>query len=121
MIAYLLVGLTILVGASHYWQAITISPPDSGERLNASLLLVFFACLIPFGYRFARITIGVLFLFFAFINLLAILAYVRDFSGDSLQFLFLTLVLGTLGCLLLSLQSVRVFEEERGKQQLANR
>ncbi len=118
IIAYLLVGLTILVGVIHVWQPITISPSDSSERFNASLLLIFFACLIPFGYRFARVGLGWIFLLFTSINLLIFLTYIREINGETLGGGFLTIILGVLGYLLLRSPSIRIFEENRQKQQL---
>ena len=121
--AYFLIGLTILIGSFHYWQPITISPTDGGERFGASLFIIILACLIPYGYRFARIAIGAMFLFFASINLLILLAYVRDLSLNSLGICCLTLVLGFVGGSLLNWKSVRIFEEEREereKRQLLN-
>ena len=115
--AYFLIGLTILIGALHYWQPITISPTDGGERFSASLFIIFLACLIPYGYRFARITIGAIFLFFASINLLIILAYVRDLSANSLAIGSITFVLGFVGYSLLMWKSVRIFEEERQERE----
>jgi hypothetical protein len=116
IIAYLLVGLTVLVGAIHTWQPLTISPPESTVRLKASLLLMVFACLIPFGYRFARISLGFIFLFFASVNLLIFSAYVREFNSEILTGGFLTILMGILGYSLLFLPSIRVFEESRQKQ-----
>lgn len=117
--AYLLVGLTICVGAIHTWLPITISPPDSGERFNASLFLVFCACSIPFGYRWTRVSLGWIFLFFTSINLLIYLAYVREINNEILGSVFITMVMGVLGYSLLRSSSVRIFEENRCKQQLA--
>jgi hypothetical protein len=119
IVAYLLVGLTILVGAIHTWQPLTIGPPDSSERFKASLFLVSFACLIPFGYRFARISLGFMFLFFTSVNLLIFLAYVREINSEILTGGFLTILMGALGYSLLFLPSIRIFEENRQKQQLA--
>jgi hypothetical protein len=118
-IAYLLVGLTILVGAIHTWQPLTISPPDSNQRFSASLFLIFLACLIPFGYRFARVALGWMFLFFTCINLLIGLAYVREINSDIAIGGFLTITIGVLGYLLLSSPSIRIFEENSQKRKLA--
>lgn len=118
IIAYLLVGLTVLVGVIHVWQPITISPSDSSKRFDASLFLIIFACLIPFGYRFARVRLGWIFLFFTSINLLIFLAYIREINGETLGGGFLTLIMGVLGYLLLRSPSIRIFEENRQKQQL---
>jgi hypothetical protein len=119
LVAYLLVGLTILIGAIHTWQPLTISSPDSSERFNASLFLVVFACLIPFGYRFARVALGWIFLFFTSVNLLIFLAYVREINSEILIGGFLTIIMGALGYLLLRSSSIRVFEENRQEQELA--
>ena len=115
-IAYLLVGLTVFVCAIHTWQPLTISPPESSVRFKASLILVFFTCLIPFGYRFARISLGFIFLFFTTVNLLIFSAYVREINSDILIGGFLTILMGVLGYSLLFLPSVRIFEENRQKQ-----
>ncbi len=115
--AYSLIALTVLVGVFNYWQGISIHDPDS--RFKFSLFIIGYAFLIAFGYRFARITIGALFLFFASINSLIILAYVRDFSFNSLGILSLTAVLAIVGYSMLFWKGVRVFEEEREKLQLA--
>ncbi len=117
--AYLLVGLTVLVGAIHTWHPLTVSPPESSVRFKSSLLLVFFACLIPFGYRFARISLGFTFLFFTSVNLLIFSAYVKEINSDILTGGFLTILMGVLGYSLLFLPSIRIFEENRQKQQLA--
>ena len=119
IIAYLLVGLTVLVGVIHTWQPLTISPSDSTVRFKASLVLVFFACLIAFGYRFARISLGFIFLFFTSVNLLIFSAYVREINSEILIGGFLTILMGALGYSLLFLPSIRIFEENRQKQQLA--
>ena len=111
--AYFLIGLTILIGVFSYWQPLTISPPSGSQRYSASLSIIILACLIAFGYRYARITIGAIFLIFASINLLIILAYVRDFSANSLAIGSITFVLGFVGYSLLMWKSVRIFEEER--------
>jgi hypothetical protein len=118
-VAYLLVGLTISVGVIHTWQPITISPPNSGERFIASLFLIFFACLIPYGCRSARIGLGWIFLLFASINLLVFLAYVREINDDTLAGGFMTIFLGVLGYLLLRSPSIRIFEENFQKLPLA--
>lgn len=115
--AYSLIALTVLIGAFHSWEGVTISDPD--RRFQSSLFIIGFAFLIVFGYRFARITIGTLFLFFASINSLIILAYIRDFSFNSLGILSLTAILAIVGYSMLFWKGVRVFEEEREKLQLA--
>ncbi len=109
--AYSLVALTVLVGAFHYWEGITINAPST--RFESSLIIIGFACLVLYGYRFARITIGALFLFFASINSLIILAYVRDFSFNSLEILSITAVLAIVGYSMLFWKGIRVFEEMR--------
>jgi hypothetical protein len=111
--ALFLIGLTILIGAFNYWQPITISSPDSSERFNSSLLIIGCAFLTLYGYRFARVTIGAMFLFFASINFLIILAYVRDLSANSLAIGSITFVLGFVGYSMLMWKSARIFEEER--------
>ncbi len=110
-VAYSLVALTVLIGVFNYWQGISIHDPDS--RFTFSLFIIGFACLIAFGYRFARITIGALFLFFASINSLIILAYVRDFSLNSLLIVSITTALTIVGYSMLFWKGIRVFEEER--------
>lgn len=109
--AYSLVALTVLIGIFNYWQGISIHDPDS--RFNFSLFIIGFACLIVYGYRFARITIGAIFLFFAAINWLIILSYVRDFSLNSLLIISITTALTIVGYSMLFWKGVRVFEEER--------
>jgi hypothetical protein len=109
--AYSLVALTVLIGVFNYWQGISIHDPDS--RFIFSLFIIGYACLIAFGYRFARITIGAIFLFFAAINSLAILAYVRDFSLNSLLIVSITTALAIVGYSMLFWKGIRVFEEER--------
>lgn len=116
-VAYSLVALTVLIGVFNYWQGISIHDPDS--QFKFSLFIIGFACLIPYGYRFARITIGALFLFFASINSLIILAYVRDFSFNSLAMVSVTTALEVVGGSMLFWKGIRVFEEERGKQILS--
>lgn len=118
--AYSLVALVILIGAFHYWQGITISQPASGDRLFGSLYIIGCACLIPYGYRFARVTVGATFLFFAFINSLIILAYVRDLSFNSLQILLITTSLTFVGYTMLKWKGIRVFEHKRGERLLVN-
>jgi len=118
VIAYALVALTVLIGVFNYWQGITIHDPDS--RFKTSLFIIVFAGLIPYGYRFARLTIGALFLIFASINSLIILAYVRDFSFNSLLIVSITTALAIVGCSMLMWKGIRVFEEERGNQILSN-
>ncbi|MDQ6788657.1 MAG: hypothetical protein M3033_17785 [Acidobacteriota bacterium] len=117
-IAYLLVGLTVLVSVIHIWQPITITPSGGGERFGASMLLIFFACLIPYGNRSARVGLGWMFLFLTFINLLVFLAYVREINGNTFGGGFITIFLGVLGYLLLRSSSLRIFEENCRKQQL---
>ena len=118
--AYSLVALTVLVGAFHYWEGITITSPKSGERIVAALMIIGCAVLIPFGYRSARISIGALFLFFAAINSLVVLSYVRDFSNNSLEIVSITAILGLVGYSMLAWKGVRVFETERENRALAN-
>ena len=115
--AYLLVAFAVLIGAFHYWEGITISAPDN--KFHSALLIIGFACLIPYGYRFARLTIGAIFLIFASINSLLILAYVRDFSFNSLEIVSITAALAFVGCSMLVWKGIRVFEQERGAQLLA--
>ncbi len=117
-IAYSLVALTALIGVIHYFVGITINARDT--RMESSLVIIGFACLIPYGYRFARISIGALFLLFASINSLIILSYVRDFSFNSLGIFFLTIVLAIVGYSMLFWKGVRVFEEEREHRIPAN-
>jgi len=114
IVAYSLIALTVLIGAFHYWQGITINDPD--RRFESSLFIIGFACLICYGYRFARITLGALFLIFASINSLVILAYVRDFSFGSLTIVSITTILSIVGFALLTWKSVRIFEEERAER-----
>lgn len=118
--AYSLIALTILIGAFHYWQGITISQPASSDRLFGAIYIIGCACLIPYGYRFARVTIGATFLLFAAINSLIILAYVRDFSFNSLQIVSITTSLAFVGGSMLNWKGIRVFEEKRGERILAN-
>ncbi len=119
-IAYLLIGLTASVGLIHVWHPITISPASSGERSGFATTVLLFSWFMISGYRFARIGVGVTFVFFAFINLLIALAYVRNVSVNSLEIGFWILTLGILGYSLLCSQSIRVFEENRQKQHPAN-
>lgn len=116
--AYSLVALTVLIGVFNYWQGITIHDPD--RRFQSSLLIIGFACLIPYGYRVARITLGALFLIFASINSLIILAYVRDFSLNSLLIFSITTALAVVGCSMLFWNGIRVFEQERGERLVGN-
>lgn len=116
--AYLLVALTVLIGIFNYWQGITIHDPD--RRFQSSLFIIGFACLILYGYRFARITVGAVFLFFAAINALIIVAYVRDFSLNSLLIVSITTALTIVGGSMLMWKGVRVFEEERGARLSVN-
>ncbi len=117
--AYLLIGLSVLVGVVHTLHPVTLSPPDAGERWHVALITAFFAWLITKGNRSARIGVGVGFLLFAAINLLIVLAYVRDFSRNSLEICFWTAVLGTLGYLFLFSPGIRYFEEKSQIQQLS--
>ena len=118
--AALLIGLTVLIAAIHTWQPITISPTSSGERFNLTFMMIAFACLIPFGYRFARISLGILFLLFSTVNLLIALAYVRSIDGNSIQIVFTTVILGFVAYSLLLWKGIRVFENERTEQPLVN-
>ncbi len=115
--AYSLVALTVLIGVFNYWEGITISDPDN--RFQSSLFIIGFACLIVYGYRFARITIGAMFVIFAAINSLIILSYVRDFSLNSLLIISITAALALVGFSMLMWKGIRIFEQERDAKNLA--
>lgn len=118
--AYALVALTVLVGAFHYWEGITMTSPKSGERIVAALMIIGCAVLIPFGSRSARISIGALFLFFAAIDSLIILSYVRNFDYNWLAIIAVTTIMAFIGYSMSFWKCARVFEEERERRITVN-
>ena len=119
MLAYLLLGASVLIGIIHVWYPITISPPKVSDRTGVPVTMAIFAALTVYGYRWARIAIGFSVSLFALINLLIALAYFPTLSISQLvQFSVLSLILGTTGGLFLFWQGARIFEEEREKQKL---
>ena len=120
-LAYLLLGISVLISLLHVWYPITISPRDLSQRTGVPVMIAILAAFVVYGYGWARVTIGVLYLFLAIINFLIVLAYVSTLSLNQLaQIIPLTLLLGATGFLLLKWKGIRVFEETRAKQKLAN-
>ncbi len=102
----------VLIGVIHSRHPLFLSPTDEGDRFYFTITTIISAWFVIQGNRAARIVIGCVFLLLSAINLLIILAYVRDASANSLEIGFWTSVLGTLGYSLLFSQSIRVFEQQ---------
>ena len=120
-LAFLLLGAAVLIGIIHVFYPVTLSSPNLSERTGVPVMIAIFAALTAYGYRWARIGIGFSFVLFAAINLLLVLAYFPGLSLNQLtQFIISTLILGSTGLLFLKWKGIRVFEEERGGQKLAN-
>jgi hypothetical protein len=113
LLAYLLLGASVLISLTHVWYPITISSPSISERTGFPVMMTIFAACALYGYAWARITIGVLLTVFAGINLLIALAYFPTLSLNQLaQIVPISLILGVTGILFLYWKGIRVFEKQ---------
>jgi hypothetical protein len=120
-LAFLLLGLAVLISIIHVWYPIIISPPNISERTGVPVMMTIFAVLAAYGYRWARIGIGFGYVLFAVINLLIAITYFSTISYSQLaQLVIPSLVLGATGILFFTWKGIRVFEEEREKQKPAH-
>ena len=113
-LAYLLLGASVLISLIHIWQPLTISPPNLQDRTGLPVVIAIFAALTAYGYRWARVGIGLGFTLLALVNLLILIAYLPTLSVDQLtEIIFVSMLLGATGIVFLKWKGIRVFEAER--------
>ncbi|HQU83301.1 MAG TPA: hypothetical protein PKY59_09265 [Pyrinomonadaceae bacterium] len=109
---YLLLGSAVLVSIIHTWHPVTLSPANSGDRTMFMFLILMFAVAARSGFSSFRISMGGIFLFCAFINLLIAVFYnISNGIGNFFELIFWTFILGMIGFALLFWNDVRVFEK----------
>ncbi len=115
--AYLLFGLTILIGIIHVWTPVTLSPIDPGERAVFTTVIVVFVLIARAGYSSGRIGIGLSFLFAATVNLLIAVSFGSTTNLlNLLELVFWTFLLGLTGIALMSWKEIRIFENRRSAE-----
>lgn len=111
---YLLLAAATLISIIHTYHPVTLSPNDSGDRMNFMFVILFSAYFARAGYSFGRVGIGVAFIFAATINLLIGLGYGLTMNAENfIELTFWILALGVIGSALLLWKEIRVFEENK--------